>query len=413
MSDLSDIDVAVIPTSRLEVCVRWIADRDAGVPVVFVHGNVSSSPFFFATMAAMPERYRPIAIDLRGFGGTQTLPVDATRGLRDFADDLRATLEALELPRVHLVGWSMGGGVVAAGGDRRNAAGRLADPDQPGVAVRIRRDDRPGRRAGLSGRIGIRRRDGEPGVRRGARHAASPTATTRTHRDRCCWTYYVAPGWDGEDEEILPGVDAVDVDRRGQLSGRLDDVADVARDRAGRSRRAQHHGPDVPGPLRLRRCQPQAARAVGARRARPDRLGRLRVRPGPARCARSAPGLSGNRRDPPAADGRPDPVGAGCLCRRRWQVLRRSSSRPSVTHRTSRTRARSWMPLFRSSTGRQGSGPRTDPANGLIGPAGVSFGTAIRSWCPCPGGRSPTGPADAAGSAPPARSPGTGRPGSR
>ena len=40
-------------------------------------------------------------------------PVDATRGLRDFSDDLLALLDTLQVGRVHLFGWSMGGGVVA------------------------------------------------------------------------------------------------------------------------------------------------------------------------------------------------------------------------------------------------------------------------------------------------------------
>ncbi|MER5560236.1 MULTISPECIES: alpha/beta hydrolase [unclassified Streptomyces] len=80
--------------------------------VVFVHGNVSSSVFWQDTLLALPEHYRPIAVDLRGFGGSDPLPVDATRGLRDYADDLAALLDALHVARAHLVGWSMGGGVV-------------------------------------------------------------------------------------------------------------------------------------------------------------------------------------------------------------------------------------------------------------------------------------------------------------
>ena len=47
-------------------------------------------------------------VDLRGFGATQTLPVDATRGLRDFSDDVRSTLDTLGIGSAHLVGWSMG-----------------------------------------------------------------------------------------------------------------------------------------------------------------------------------------------------------------------------------------------------------------------------------------------------------------
>jgi pimeloyl-ACP methyl ester carboxylesterase len=87
-------------------------DRDAGEPVLFVHGNVSSSLFWQPTMLALPEPYLPLAVDLRGFGDTDPEPVDARRGVRDWSDDVAALLDALGLDRVHLVGWSLGGGVV-------------------------------------------------------------------------------------------------------------------------------------------------------------------------------------------------------------------------------------------------------------------------------------------------------------
>ncbi|MCU1443040.1 MAG: alpha/beta hydrolase, partial [Cryobacterium sp.] len=37
--------------------------------------------------------------------------MDATRGVRDFADDVASVLEALAVDRAHIIGWSMGGGV--------------------------------------------------------------------------------------------------------------------------------------------------------------------------------------------------------------------------------------------------------------------------------------------------------------
>jgi pimeloyl-ACP methyl ester carboxylesterase len=80
--------------------------------LVLVHGNVSSSLFWQELMQDLPHDLRVIAIDLRGFGGTENAPVDATRGLRDFSDDVHATLEALGIESAHLMGWSMGGGVV-------------------------------------------------------------------------------------------------------------------------------------------------------------------------------------------------------------------------------------------------------------------------------------------------------------
>lgn len=84
----------------------------SGEVVVFIHGNVSSSLFWQPVMLALPDSVRALAIDLRGFGASETLPIDATRGLRDFADDVAAVLVRLGVDRAHFVGWSMGGGVV-------------------------------------------------------------------------------------------------------------------------------------------------------------------------------------------------------------------------------------------------------------------------------------------------------------
>jgi pimeloyl-ACP methyl ester carboxylesterase len=87
-------------------------------------------------MLALPEAYRPLAIDLRGFGDTDPEPVDATRGVRDYADDLAAVVDALGLEAVHLVGWSMGGGVVLQylvdrPGTHRVTSLTLVDPVSP------------------------------------------------------------------------------------------------------------------------------------------------------------------------------------------------------------------------------------------------------------------------------------------
>ncbi|MEU6572748.1 alpha/beta hydrolase [Streptomyces sp. NPDC046805] len=106
----SELRSRSVPTERLTVRVTEI--RDQGEPVVFVHGNVSSAAFWRTTLPLLPDRYRPIALDLRGFGDSDPLPVDATRGLRDYAEDLDALMRALGVDRAHLVGWSMGGGVV-------------------------------------------------------------------------------------------------------------------------------------------------------------------------------------------------------------------------------------------------------------------------------------------------------------
>lgn len=108
---LPGITVETVATSRLTMSVRGSGPAD-GEPVVFVHGNVSSGVFWEETMLALPPRFRAIAPDLRGYGDSEALPIDATRGLRDWVDDLHATIEVLGLGKIHLVGWSLGGGIV-------------------------------------------------------------------------------------------------------------------------------------------------------------------------------------------------------------------------------------------------------------------------------------------------------------
>ncbi|ADV68175.1 alpha/beta hydrolase [Deinococcus maricopensis] len=102
-----------IPTARLAV---HVLERPAEGPpagrVLLVHGNVSSSEFFRDLLQALPAGLHVVAPDLRGYGLSDPLPLDATRGLADFADDLHALMDALGWAGAHLLGWSLGGGVV-------------------------------------------------------------------------------------------------------------------------------------------------------------------------------------------------------------------------------------------------------------------------------------------------------------
>jgi pimeloyl-ACP methyl ester carboxylesterase len=105
---LEGVGSEVVATPRLETHILTGGPED-GVPVLFIHGNASSSRFFEETLAALPPRYRGLAPDLRGYGDSETKPLDATRGLGDFSDDLHSLVEALGLEEFHLVGWSAGG----------------------------------------------------------------------------------------------------------------------------------------------------------------------------------------------------------------------------------------------------------------------------------------------------------------
>ena len=101
----------IVQTSRLAVHTL-IAGPATAPPVVLIHGNVSSAVFWEPLMEALAVDHHVIAPDLRGYGATEALAIDATRGLRDPSDDLHALLHALEIHGpVHLLGWSAGAGV--------------------------------------------------------------------------------------------------------------------------------------------------------------------------------------------------------------------------------------------------------------------------------------------------------------
>lgn len=85
-----------------------------GEPVVLIHGNLATGRFMEGIMDVLPDGYRGIAPDMRGFGDTEAKAIDGTRGLRDWSDDTHSLVEALGIDQpVHLVGWSTGGGAIA------------------------------------------------------------------------------------------------------------------------------------------------------------------------------------------------------------------------------------------------------------------------------------------------------------
>lgn len=81
--------------------------------LILIHGNTSSSLFYLETMDMLSKDFYVIAPDLRGFGFSEKLPIDATKGLRVWSEDIKAFLYALNITNnPHLLGWSMGGGIV-------------------------------------------------------------------------------------------------------------------------------------------------------------------------------------------------------------------------------------------------------------------------------------------------------------
>lgn len=115
MTLLDGISSRIIDTDRLGVNILERAGDDPATSpdrtVVLLHGGLSSALVWQELMQDLPAEFRIVAIDLRGFGGTEHMPVDASRGIRDLSDDVAAVLSQLDIDTPHLVGWDLGGAV--------------------------------------------------------------------------------------------------------------------------------------------------------------------------------------------------------------------------------------------------------------------------------------------------------------
>lgn len=80
-----------------------------GPLVMMLHGLGSRGADWVLQIEALQERYQLVTVDLRGHGSSPPTPGWPT--FRELAEDVVDLMDKLEVPRAHLVGLSMGGGV--------------------------------------------------------------------------------------------------------------------------------------------------------------------------------------------------------------------------------------------------------------------------------------------------------------
>lgn len=92
--------------------VMAYSEYGAGYPVILVHGFGESMLVWDAAVKALGDAgFTVYAVDLLGHGMSDK-PYGYRYRLESYADQLRDFMEALKIPRAHLVGHSMGGAVV-------------------------------------------------------------------------------------------------------------------------------------------------------------------------------------------------------------------------------------------------------------------------------------------------------------
>jgi non-heme chloroperoxidase len=83
-----------------------LTDRGSGPAVVLLHGVCMTSAFFERNVDALAASHRVVALDFRGHGASPAASAGHT--VAQYARDVRALIDHLELDDPVLVGWSMG-----------------------------------------------------------------------------------------------------------------------------------------------------------------------------------------------------------------------------------------------------------------------------------------------------------------
>src|SRR5688572_3419401 len=97
-----------VPANGINLHVVAAGPEDAQ-PIVFLHGFPEGWMSWRKVMDRLSDRYRVVAPDLRGYGGTDK-PEDGY-DMHTLSDDIREMIEMMSLKNVVLVGHDWGGAV--------------------------------------------------------------------------------------------------------------------------------------------------------------------------------------------------------------------------------------------------------------------------------------------------------------
>ena len=90
---------------------HYFVEKGQGEPLILLHGNGENCSYFRGQIDAFSKRYHVYAIDTRGHGRTPRGGKPFT--IRQFAEDLLYFMDAHQIEKAHLLGFSDGGNIAA------------------------------------------------------------------------------------------------------------------------------------------------------------------------------------------------------------------------------------------------------------------------------------------------------------
>ncbi|WP_339321676.1 alpha/beta hydrolase [Paenibacillus sp. FSL W8-0194] len=97
-----------MPNIQVNGTSLYYETHGSGVPIVFIHGHLSSHHSFEPQVEYFSKRAKVIVLDLRGYGNSGKLNVEVEEIVDTQCRDLKELLDKLGLPKVTLVGCSSG-----------------------------------------------------------------------------------------------------------------------------------------------------------------------------------------------------------------------------------------------------------------------------------------------------------------
>ena len=88
---------------------HFYIEKGTGEPLILLHGNGADSGYFRGQIDAFAGRYHVYAVDTRGHGRTPRGGMPFT--IRQFAEDLLGFMDARQIKKAHLLGFSDGANI--------------------------------------------------------------------------------------------------------------------------------------------------------------------------------------------------------------------------------------------------------------------------------------------------------------